>query len=232
MLLVGAHVGDMEFTAGHVARLHSAMGEKVTLLHLTAGEGGHPGRDRVAYRAQKLEEAEESASYLKAECRILDYEDGSLVPGPNVVEQVATAIRELAPAVLVTHWRGSLHEDHANCFFIVEKALARIRAEAKSSGQGNVPRVFYAENWEDADGFHPDVSVDISPAYDDWLRSARCHELFRGGVVAFDYQRYYQALSTLRGCLAGVAHAAALMAPPTVLPSPIPHLVAQERSRP
>ena len=38
LLLVGAHIGDMEFTAGHLARLHVKTGHEVLFLHLTAGE--------------------------------------------------------------------------------------------------------------------------------------------------------------------------------------------------
>lgn len=216
LLLVGAHVGDMDFTAGHLALLHAKAGEDVTLLDLTAGEGGHPGRERAVYRAQKLNEAKEAAAHFGARCRVLDYADGDLVASDEVARSVASVIDEENPAVIVTHWRGTFHRDHANCYFAVERAL-------ELHGKGG-PQLFYAENWEDADGFRADVVVDISDVFDEWIAGARCHELFRGGVVSFDYQGYYEALTTLRGKVSGVRRAAAFMRPPSVFFGPVAKL--------
>jgi LmbE family N-acetylglucosaminyl deacetylase len=213
LVLVGAHVGDMEFTAGHLARLYAKAGEQVLIVHLTAGEGGHPSRDRAGYKAQKLEEAAAAASLLGAKHQVLPYPDGGLFATTEVAGALAQVIDEAQPEVVVTHWRGSLHPDHVNCHFAVELALSLIGSEK--------PRVFYADNWEDADGFRADVVVDTTEVHADWLAAARCHELFRGGVVTFDYQGYYEALATLRGRMAGVARAAAFMRPPQVFWSPV-----------
>jgi N-acetylglucosamine malate deacetylase 1 len=221
---VGAHVGDMDFTAGHLALLHAKAGEDVTFLHLTAGEGGHPGKERAVYKAQKVSEAEEAAGRLGARYRILDYADGDLVASDEVARSVASVIDEERPAVIVTHWRGSFHRDHANCYFAVERAL---ELQWKSgAAQNRSPQLFYAENWEDADGFHPDIVVDISDVFDEWIAGARCHELFRGGVVNFDYQGYYEALTTLRGKMSGVRRGAAFMRPPSVFFAPVPKIGA------
>lgn len=216
LLLVGAHVGDMDFTAGHLARLHVRAGEDVLFLHLTAGEGGHPGRDRDTYKAQKLAEAAEAAGRLGAECRVLGHPDGDLFASQEVAEEVAAIIEERGPRTIVTHWRGSLHRDHANSYFAVERALELLSA--------NHPQLWFADNWEDADGFKPDVTVDISPVFDDWLSAARCHELFRGGIVNFDYQGYYEALASLRGKMAGTPKAASFMRSPSIFSSPIAKL--------
>jgi N-acetylglucosamine malate deacetylase 1 len=222
LLLVGAHVGDMDFTAGHLALLHAKAGVDVTFLHLTAGEGGHPRRERTVYRAQKVSEAEEAAGRFGARFRILDYADGDLVASDEVATSVASVINAERPAVIVTHWRGSFHRDHANCYFAVERAL---ELQGKNGGaQNGSPQLFYAENWEDADGFRPDVVVDISDVFDEWLAGARCHELFRGGVVNFDYQGYYEALTTLRGKMSGVRRGAAFMRPPSLFFAPVPKL--------
>ncbi len=216
LLLVGAHVGDMDFTAGHLARQHVKTGDEVLLLHLTAGEAGHPHMDTTAYRAQKLREAAAAAAALGAEHRVMTYPDGDLTAGQEVAEALASVIEETSPRVLVTHWRGSFHRDHANCYFAVERALGLINPPH--------PDVFYAENWEDADGFRADTVVDISGVYREWLNAARCHELFRGGVVSFDYQGYYEALTAARGRMAGVERAAAFMRPPPIFSSPLPRL--------
>jgi N-acetylglucosamine malate deacetylase 1 len=216
LLLVGAHIGDMDFTAGHLARLHVKAGEEVLFLHLTAGEAGHPQMDRSAYGDQKLREAAAAAAALGAEHRVMTYPDGDLAASQEVAEGLASVIEEARPHVLVTHWRGSFHRDHANCYFAVERALGLVNLPP--------PDVFYAENWEDADGFMADTVVDIGDVYRDWLEAARCHQLFRGGVVSFDYQGYYEALTATRGRLAGVERAAAFMRPPPISASPLPRL--------
>ena len=216
LLLVGAHIGDMDFTAGHLARLHVKAGDEVLFLHLTAGEAGHPHMDRSAYGDQKLREAAAAAAALGAEHRVMTYPDGDLAASQEVAEALASVIEEARPHVLVTHWRGSFHRDHANCYFAVERALGLVNPPH--------PDVFYAENWEDADGFRADTVVDIGDVYRDWLEAARCHQLFRGGVVSFDYQGYYEALTATRGRMAGVERAAAFMRPPAIFSSPLPRL--------
>lgn len=203
----------MDFTAGHLARLHAKAGQEVLFLHLTAGEGGHPGKDRAVYKAQKLAEAAAAAGRLGAECKVLDHPDGDLFATDDLAKEVAAIVDERRPQTIVTHWRGSLHRDHANCYFAVERALELQR--------GGSPELWFADNWEDADGFQADLVVDISDVFDDWLAAARCHELFRGGVVSFDYQGYYEALTSLRGKMSRTPRAAAFMRPPNVFFSPV-----------
>jgi len=207
LLLVGAHVGDMEFTAGHVAHQYASRGEDVTVLHLTAGEGGNPRKDRAAYRVQKLAEAEASARRLGATCLVLDNADGELCASETVADQIVQIIRRQRPDAIITHWRGTFHSDHANCHFAVQRAL-----DLLSSAESDLPAVWYADNWEDSDGYRPDIVLDITSSFSSWREAAREHELFRGGVVAFDYQGYYEALSKLRGRMAGTDRGAAFMA--------------------
>lgn len=216
VLLVGAHAADMEFTAGHVARVYSKAGHKVTFLHLTAGEKGHPHLGARTYLEQKRKEAAMAAQALAADVRILDYGDGELAVTDEVAWEVADTIRELRPDLLITHWQGSGHTDHRNCHFIARRALflAGLSAFERERPSWRVPDVFYPENYEDMEGFVPDISLDVTAVYHDWLEAARAYELFRGGVSEFRYQDYYEALAQLRGCLGGVPKAAALMGRP------------------
>jgi hypothetical protein len=59
--------------------------------------------------------------------------------------------------------------------------------------------VWYAENWEDADGFRPYVYVDVTGAAAAWRDAVTRYEFVRGGVSTFAYLDYYTALATLRG---------------------------------
>ena len=65
ILAIGAHVGDMELTAGGVLASCAVQGGKIVTLALTAGEKGAPaGADVAAYRAQKCSEASAFAKML------------------------------------------------------------------------------------------------------------------------------------------------------------------------
>ena len=216
LLFIGAHAADMEFSAGHVACLYAKEGHNVTFLHLTPGEMGHPTRTGEEYKRQKLEEAAEAARRVGAEVRTLDHADGSLTLNDAVAWEVADVIRELRPEILVTHWRGSGHSDHHNAHLIARRALflAGLAALRRERPNWRVPNVFYPENWEDMDDFAPDIYLDITGVYDQYIEAARAYELFRGGVSDFPYQRYYESLASLRGCLGGYPKAATLMRPP------------------
>lgn len=216
IMVVGAHAGDAEIMAGALAALYLAEGGKATFVHLTPGEKGHKTKTPEEYAAQKRAEAKAAAEKIGADVRLLPYKDAELPDTAEVRWQLCDLIRELKPNILVTHWEKSIHPDHTLTHRIVHDALfwAALPAIERPLPAHGCWNVYYAENWEDAEGFRPDTYVDITPVYEDWLACVSCYELFRGGISTFRYLDYYQALSITRGCLAGCQRAVALMAPP------------------
>jgi hypothetical protein len=69
--------------------------------------------------------------------------------------------------------------------------------------------IYFAENWEDAEGFRPYLYVDTSDARDAWLEAIRSYEFVRGGISSFSYQSYYDALASVRGAEARKTRAVA-----------------------
>jgi LmbE family N-acetylglucosaminyl deacetylase len=67
ILAIGAHAADMELSAGALLAHQAKLGDRVVLLHLTLGEGGHPKLPPAIYREQKRREAEAAARDLGAE---------------------------------------------------------------------------------------------------------------------------------------------------------------------
>lgn len=216
VLAVGAHAADAEFSAGQVLARYAAEGHPVTILHLTLGEKGHRVLSPAEYGAQKREEATAAAAGLGAQVRFLPYADAELPEDDAVKLAVADVIREVRPRVLLTHWRGSFHRDHRRCHTIVEEArfLAGLRTITRARPAVYVPHLLFAENWEDMDGYRPDVYVDTSASYERWLAACAQYEIFRDpGAGGFRYRAYYEALAVMRGCLSGKARAASLMRP-------------------
>jgi LmbE family N-acetylglucosaminyl deacetylase len=216
ILAVGAHIGDMDLTAGPVLADAALAGHRVVLLALTPGERGHPRLDVERYREQKLAEGHAFAAAIGAELRVLGYSDGFLEASPRVCAEVAAVIREVRPEVLIAHWGRSIHADHAAASAVAVRARlwASLPLRPEEPG-GDLPRhgvrrLLYTENWEDAEGFVPDVYVPVSArAFEIWRAAIEGQAFARGETYGFRYIDYYTAQLTMRGCLARTERAVA-----------------------
>jgi LmbE family N-acetylglucosaminyl deacetylase len=187
-------------------------GDRVVVLHLTLGEGGNPRLSPEAYGAQKRREATAVATTLGAEAIFGPYRDGEIPNDDAARRYVADVIRRVRPTHVLTHWRESLHKDHAATHAIVRDAvlLASLAGVVTDHPpHRGVRAVWFAENWEDAEGFRPFVYVDVTGAMDRWREAVAQYEFVRGGISAFRYLDYYTALATVRGAEARKTHAIA-----------------------
>jgi len=211
ILAIGAHAGDMELTAGAVLVKQHELGDSIVFLHLTLGEGGNPKMSPERYGEQKRREAQAAAAMLGARVIIGPYRDGELPDNAGSRRYVAEVIREVKPTLVITHWKNSIHPDHANTHAIVEDAvlLASLEGVKLASPPHRGVRLWYAENWEDAEAFSPYLYVDVSAQMDKWRQLVSSYEFVRGGISSFAYVDYYSALATLRGAEAHRAKAEA-----------------------
>jgi LmbE family N-acetylglucosaminyl deacetylase len=205
ILAVGAHAGDVELTSGALLAKQHRLGDRVVILHLTLGEGGNPRVPSARYAEQKRREAVEAAGILGAEVLFGPYRDGELPDDDAARRYVADVIRSVKPTFVITHWRESIHKDHAAASRIVTDAVLLASLDGVRTEHApyhGVRGVWYAENWEDASGFQPYLSVDVTSAIDTWRSAVTKYEFVRGGVSDFRYLDYYDALSIVRGALA------------------------------
>jgi LmbE family N-acetylglucosaminyl deacetylase len=211
ILAIGAHAGDMELTAGAVLIRQHELGDSIVFLHLTLGEGGNPKLPPAQYGDQKRREARAAAAMLDARVIFGPYRDGELPNDEEARRYVAEIIREVKPTLVITHWKNSIHRDHSTTHAIVEDAvlLASLEGVKLASPPHRGVRLWYAENWEDAEGFSPYLYVDVSGQMEQWRRLVSNYEFVRGGISSFAYLDYYGALSTVRGAEARRAHAEA-----------------------
>ena len=120
-------------------------------------------------------------------------------------------LRRLQPQVVVTHWRESIHSDHTAAHHLTRRAL--FLASIRHFDLDGLPpmgwaRVYYADNWEDPDGFRPYVYCDISDVMAEWEEAFRCFAIGRG-EGGFPYWEWYEARTRLHGISLRVAHAQA-----------------------
>lgn len=217
VLTLGAHAADQELSAGMIIAKYTRAGHRVTILSLTPGEKGHPKLGAVEYARQKVAEASECAKLLGAESMVLGYGDALLEETEAIKLEVADLIRELKPDILITHPAGSMHKDHRNAHKIAVDAVfyAALPAIERTLPSHRIRHVFYSENWEDMDGYEPDVYVDATEVFETYCQALETFELWNGGT-GWPYADYYKSLARMRGCLGfGLrgGYAATLMRP-------------------
>lgn len=227
ILAIGGHAGDMDLTAGAVIAKYTQAGHRATFLHLTPGEKGHPRLTPEDYGKQKVEEAHRFAEIVGADVRFLAYKDAELPVDEEVKYEVADVIREVKPDILITHWHGSIHKDHANTHYIVEDArfYAGLKTIERAQPAHYAAKLYYADNWEDPYDFHPEVFVDIpEDAYNTWVKAMNVYAYARGETYGFPFIEYYQALTIVRGAPAGFKRAQAFAVPRGALTQRVQYL--------
>lgn len=202
ILAIGAHAGDAELTMGPLLTAERARGTRVVILDLTLGERGHPTLSVEQYGAQKRREATEVAAAIGAELEVGPYHDAEIPNDEAARRWVAAVIRRVRPTLVLTHWRESMHRDHATTSAIVRDAVLLAALPGVSGVEGRPHRgvaLWYAENWEDATGFSPYIYVGVdSASWSRWRTAVSTFEFARG-ATGFPYVEYYDALGRVRG---------------------------------
>lgn len=216
VLAIGAHIGDVEITAGLLVSKYAAAGHKATVLHLTAGEKGNPAMDHLEYRRQRIHEAQAAAKkFGAAECIVLNHPDGELQSDQATIYEMCDLIRRIKPDIVLTHWRGSYHRDHRAAYNITMEGgfLAALPGIKRTEPAHLIRGLYYLENWEDLEEYHPDLWLDVTDVFDTWVAGCREHQLLRG-EVSFNYLHYYTGLAAQHGAEVGVKYAVTVSLPP------------------
>jgi LmbE family N-acetylglucosaminyl deacetylase len=206
ILAIGAHAGDMELTCGALLARHARMGDRVVLLHLSLGERGKPGTAPADYAAQKKREAEAAARALGAEVIFAPWRDGGVPSSDEAARWVANLIRQIQPSTVLTHWKNSIHKDHEAAHRLAVNAVLFAAIEGATTVRG----LYFAENWEDAQGFQPYLFLAVEEQDEAaWKKAAMAYEFTHAAFSGFDYIRYYTGLRLVRGAQARKPHAVA-----------------------
>jgi len=212
IMAIGAHIGDMELTAGGVLASMSLEGHKIITVALTSGEKGNPkDMDIETYRIQKQNEAKAFTDMLGGISIVLPYDDGTLQNNDQMKFEVADLIRKYKPDVLITHWKLSMHKDHETTHLIVKDAqfYAGIKGFEREDEPHFASGPYYAENWEDPELFQPYVYVKVSEAgFKLWQKAISTH-WFALNSTSFKYKAYYESLMSVRGKEARTTYAQA-----------------------
>ena len=227
LLAIGPHPDDIEIGIGGTVARHAALGYRVGLCDLTAGEMGSNGTVE-----ERLAEAEAARQVLGADWRInLRLPDRALGTSDEQLRSVAGLVRRSrARAVAVPYW-SDRHPDHVAASQLLTEAVfnAGLR-RYHADGEAWKPEwiCYYFIN----DSAAPSFVIDVSEHYETKRRALACHvtQFAPAGRSAVatrltnsTFQQLIESRDAQFGALAGVAFAEGFVVhQPVVLPHLIP----------
>jgi bacillithiol biosynthesis deacetylase BshB1 len=176
LLVFGPHPDDIEIGLGGTVARHTALGMRVGLCDLTAGEKGSNGSVE-----ERLQEAEAARAVLGAEWRSnLRWPDGHIGKEPAHLDEAVAFIRRHQPrAIAIPYW-SDRHPDHVAASHVL--AEAAFRAGLRRHGAGDAWRVDWICYYFINDAAEPSFVIDVSDSYETKEKALDCHATqFRPG---------------------------------------------------
>lgn len=232
LLAFGPHPDDIEIGIGGTVAKHVALGYRVGLCDLTAGEMGSNGTvdDRLA-------EAETARAVLGAAWRVnLRLPDRAIGRAAEHVRIVAGFVRRARPAVVALPYWSDRHPDHVAASQLLTEAvfsagLRRFEADGEAWKPESV--CYYFIN----DSAAPSFVVDVADHYEAKRRALACHvtqfapsgtDAVPTRLTSSTFRQLVESRDAQFGALAGVAFAEGF-----VIKQPVvrPHLLPQWNAR-
>ena len=211
IMAIGAHTGDAQLTGGLLLSRCALEGWRIVTLDLTAGERGCPrGMTQAEFRQMNVSAAAEFANALGGESIVLDIPDGELNYSQELAVRIADIMREYSADTVLYHWKNSMHKDHIAANRLTTDAIffASLPTFERSLPPAPIRHWYYAENWEDSEGFVPYAYFDVSSGFNAWKDAVRKLYLTEHSRD-FKYLQYYEALARMRGALIKTEYAVA-----------------------
>lgn len=214
ILAFSAHTGDIEITAGGTILRNAEEGGKCLIVHMfkPSGEWARPpGLSVEEYAEMRFNQAFEAARKLGVEVGFLGCVEGVPYDNEEVKMKMFRTILEFMPDAILMHWKGSYHPDHIACHLLALQAFEHFAEEQRTREKDRPVALYYPENWEDPEGFRPEVYVDISNVFEKYIDVIKTYDFTSGKYSGFNYVDYYSCLKRIRGIEAGFQYAEAFM---------------------
>jgi bacillithiol biosynthesis deacetylase BshB1 len=171
ILAFGPHPDDIEIGIGGTLAKHAALGHRVGLCDVTAGEMGSNGTVD-----ERHAEAEAAASVLGARWRVnLRLPDRRIGGDPSHVLSAVELVRRARPRVVALPYWSDRHPDHVSTSQLLTEAvfsagLRRFPADGEAWKAESV--CYYFIN----DSAAPSFVIDVSEHYETKRRALACHK--------------------------------------------------------
>lgn len=168
VVCVGGHPDDPESGCGGTLAKLQAAGHSVTIIYLTRGEAGIPGKSHEDAAAIRTKEATAGSAVLKAKPVFAGQIDGDTIMSNEWLAKLQTLILAEKPDLVFTHWPLDSHKDHQIASLLTIQTW--VRAEKKFD-------LYFFEvcTGEQTMGFRPTDYVDITDTQEQKRKSVYCH---------------------------------------------------------
>lgn len=112
VVVVGGHPDDPESGCGGTIARYTDLGHEVTILYLTRGEAGIPGKTHEEAAAIRTAESEKACAILKAQPLFAGQIDGNTEVNGARYESFRKILESARPDLVLTHWPIDSHRDH------------------------------------------------------------------------------------------------------------------------
>jgi LmbE family N-acetylglucosaminyl deacetylase len=168
IVCAGAHPDDPESGCGGTLVKFVKAGNRVTIIYLTRGEAGIPGKTHEEAASIRSREAIAACAILQVKPVFAGQVDGDTLMDNKWVENWRQIIEEEKPDIVFTHWPVDSHKDHQIASLLTIQTW--IRAKEKF-------RLYFFEvcTGEQTMVFRPTDYVDITDEQEQKRKAVYCH---------------------------------------------------------
>lgn len=127
IVCIGGHPDDPETGCGGTLARFSQSGHLVTVVYLTRGQAGIPGKSHSEAAGIRTREAEAACAILKGNPIFLNQTDGDTVVNNDRVGALQSMLEKLSPDIVFTHWPIDYHKDHQSASLLTMQAYFRMQ---------------------------------------------------------------------------------------------------------
>jgi LmbE family N-acetylglucosaminyl deacetylase len=168
VVCVGGHPDDPESGCGGTLARFAGLGHTVTIIYLTRGEAGIPGKSSSDAANVRTRESEAACNILKAKPVFAGQIDGDTVLTNDWVQKMQSLIYKENPDIVFTHWPVDTHKDHQVASLLTTQCWMRSQKKFElyffevCTGQQTIM-------------FQPTEYVDISATQEQKKKAVFCH---------------------------------------------------------
>jgi LmbE family N-acetylglucosaminyl deacetylase len=201
IVCVGGHPDDPESGCGGTLARYAELGHSVTVIYLTRGEAGIPGKSHDEAAAIRSAECVASCKILGAKPVFAGQIDGATVVDAKSAESFGRILSAERPNVVFTQWPIDTHLDHQAASTLTLRAWL-------AAGRGFGLYYYEVNLGSQTMGFHPTDYVDITAVREKKKAALFAHRSQHGEEI---YRGHHEVMENFRGREAGTTAAEAFM---------------------
>ena len=200
VVCVGAHPDDPESGCGGTLARYASLGHAVTIVYLTRGERGIPGKSLDEAAKIRTAESEAACKIIGAKPVFFGQIDGATEVTRAHVDAMTQLLATLKPDVIFAHWPVDTHMDHQVASVLTIRAWMNRRESSL---------YFYEVNsGSQTEGFFPNTYVDITSVLEQKKAALFAHVSQDGQGI---WREHHEIMAHWRGREVGTSVAEAFV---------------------